>query len=204
MTLPRPGDYVLHKTEESKRVAVVQSVNAADRTASVRYRDDCTTQLVSVLELDPHGTSTTEGSSQEQLDSFGVRRGDFVFIHREGTTNGSELPRVPKIGELEGWVREIPTIEDKPDGTAAISGWRGELHNIGQTIAKARGTPESLGRELDGHARRMSKQDGIAWFGEVTDVSFATYSFSGQSMNLGANSCTRTARLKLRWVTRTS
>jgi ubiquitin-conjugating enzyme E2 O len=176
LTLSRPGDYVLHKTEDSKRVAVVQSVNSAERTASIRYRDDGATELVSVLELDPHGTSTTESSPQEQLDSFGVRRGDFVFVHREGSTNGAELPRVPKIGELEGWVREIPTIEDKPDGTTVISGWRGELHNIGQTIAKARGTPESLGRELDGRVRRMGKQEGITWFGEVTDVSFLAMS----------------------------
>lgn len=135
------------------------------------YRDQEKTELVSVLELDPHGTSIADGPPQEQqLDSFGVRRGDFVFVHREGTTNGAELPRVPKIGELEAWVREIPTIEDKPDGTTIISGWRGELHNIGQAIAKARGTPESAGRELDGKVRKMSAKDGIDWFGEVTDV----------------------------------
>jgi ubiquitin-conjugating enzyme E2 O len=119
--------------------------------------------------LDPHGTSTTDGSPQE-LDSFGVRRGDFVFVHPEGTTNGAELPRVPRIGELEGWVREVPTMEDKPDGTTMISGWRGELHNIGHAIAKARGTPESAGRELDGKVRKISAEDGVDWFGEVTDV----------------------------------
>ncbi|KAF8575728.1 hypothetical protein K439DRAFT_1419556 [Ramaria rubella] len=166
-----PGDYVLHKTEDSKRVAVVQTVNAADRTALIRYRDNNATELVSVLELDPHGTSTTDGGpSGQQLDSFGVRRGDFVFVHRMGTTNGAELPRVPKIGELEGWVREIPTIEDKPDGTTVISGWRGELHNIGQAIAKARGTPESAGRELDGRVKKMGSVGGINWFGEVTNL----------------------------------
>jgi ubiquitin-conjugating enzyme E2 O len=162
----------LHKTEDSKRVAVVQSVNSADRTAVIRHRDQVTTELVSVLELDPHGTSTIDASQQEdQLDSFGVRRGDFVFVHREGSTNGAELPRVPKIGELEAWVREMPTIEEKPDGTSVLSGWRGELHNIGQAIAKARGTPESVGRGLDGQVRHMTAADGIDWFGEVIDVS---------------------------------
>lgn len=148
-------------------------MNSTDRTALIRYRGQDNDELVSVLELDPHGTSITDGPLQEtQLDSFGVRRGDFVLVHPEGTTNGAELPRVPKIGELEAWVREIPTIEDKPDGTTIISGWRGELHNIGQAIAKARGTPESAGRELDGKVRKMGAQDGVDWFGEVTDVRF--------------------------------
>lgn len=162
---------MLHKTEDTKRVAVVQSVTSVDRTAVIRYLDEDTTQLVSVLELDPHGTSAIDASQQEeQLDSFGVRRGDFVFVHREGTNNGAELPRVPKIGELEGWVREMPTIEEKPDGTTVISGWRGELHNIGQAIAKTRGTTESVGRELDGRVRHMHAAEGIDWFGEVVDV----------------------------------
>lgn len=101
------------------------------------------------------------------MEGFGVRRGDFVFIHREGTTNGAELPRVPKIGEIEPWVREIPIVEDKDDGTMSVSGWRGELHHIGQGIAKIRGTPEALGRELDGKVQKAGKVD---WFGEVTEV----------------------------------
>ncbi|KAF8514320.1 hypothetical protein BU17DRAFT_52682, partial [Hysterangium stoloniferum] len=166
-----PGDYVLHKIEELKRVAVVQSVNSKDRTALIRYQDNGSTELVSVLELDPHGTSAMEGMQpNSQLDSFGVRRGDFVFIHREGSTNGAELPRVPTIGELEPWVREMPTVEDRADGTTSISGWRGELHNIGQAIAKARGTPEAFGKELDGRVKPMGKVGGVDWFGEVTDL----------------------------------
>ncbi|GJJ10039.1 hypothetical protein Clacol_004265 [Clathrus columnatus] len=163
-----PGDYVLHKTEDTKRIAVVQYVNADDRTAMIRYHDDANTELVSILELDPHGTSGLDASDQEnQIDSFGVRRGDFVFIHSEGTTNGAELPRVPKIGEIEAWVREFPIVEDKADGTTTVSGWRGELQRIGQGIAKIRGTPESYGRELDGKVQKVGKID---WFGEVTDV----------------------------------
>lgn len=164
----RPGDYVLHKTEDAKRVAVVQQVNAEDRTAMIRYHDNDATELVSLLELDPHGTSGLDTAAQEnQIDSFGVRRGDFVFIHRVGTKNGAELPRVPKIGEIEPWVREIPIMEDKEDGSTTVSGWRGELHNIGQGIAKIRGTPEALGRELDGRVQKVGKVD---WFGEVIEV----------------------------------
>ena len=43
-------------------------------------------------------------------DEFGIHRGEFVFIHREGATNGSVMPRVPKISELESWVRDVPSL----------------------------------------------------------------------------------------------
>ncbi|KIJ39288.1 hypothetical protein M422DRAFT_781107 [Sphaerobolus stellatus SS14] len=169
-----PGDYVLHKTEDSKRVAVVQSVNSTDRTALIRYHDTSTAELVSLLELDPHGTSTNDvagpGLSESNYDGFGVRRGDFVFIHREGTTNGTVIPRVPKLGEMEAWVREVPHMVENADGTAALGGWRGELHMIGQTIARIRGTPDAFGRDLDGKVEKMTRDCNVDWFGEVLSL----------------------------------
>lgn len=102
-----PGDFVRWKNEDETRVAVVQSTHAQNRTARVMWYDPASPntpqhEVVSVLELDPHGPSGAE--------SFGVRRGDFVFLHRPGTTNGAQLPAVPRIGELEDWVREPPPM----------------------------------------------------------------------------------------------
>ena len=76
-------------------------------------------EVVSVLELDPHGYSNDAGDNGSSTDMFGVRRGEFVFIHDEGGRNGLELPRVPKIGEVESWVREAGGY----DGTD-LQGWR--------------------------------------------------------------------------------
>lgn len=129
------------------------------------------------------------------MEGFGVRRGDFVFIHREGTTNGAELPRVPKIGEIEPWVREIPIVEDKDDGTMSVSGWRGELHHIGQGIAKIRGTPEALGRELDGKVQKAGKVD---WFGEVTEVRHSFF-LGVLIVFICVFSCGQTVLSKLHW-----
>ena len=56
-----------------------------------------------------------------------------MFIHREGTTNGLEKPRVPKIGEVEAWVRELPMT---PEGH--LAGWRREMTEIGAEIATNR------------------------------------------------------------------
>ncbi|CAE6495755.1 unnamed protein product [Rhizoctonia solani] len=100
-----PGDYVRWKNEDETRVAVVQATHAQNRTAKVMWygSDPPQIETVSVLELDPHGPSGTE--------TFGVRRGDFVFLHRPGTTNGAQLPAVPRIGELEDWVREPPPMQ---------------------------------------------------------------------------------------------
>ena len=77
----RPGDHVIWKTEDQKRAAIVQSVNAVDRTAQVYCKDTGTTELASLLELDPHGTG--DWSAIAPTDGLGVRRGDFVFIHKE-------------------------------------------------------------------------------------------------------------------------
>jgi ubiquitin-conjugating enzyme E2 O len=53
----RPGDHVMWKSEDEKRPAIVQSVDAARRTATVLFPSTNTIELVSLLELDPQGTS---------------------------------------------------------------------------------------------------------------------------------------------------
>jgi ubiquitin-conjugating enzyme E2 O len=156
----RPGDHVLWKSEDQQRVAVIQSVNASERVASVHYPDTSSTELVSVLELDPHGTGDLSVAAPHS--SLGVRRGDFVFIHREGSTNALEKPRVPKIGEVEAWVREIPmTMEGH------LAGWRHEMAEIGAEIATSRQPGQGAG----GKVRRPLKEDTwLCWCGEVTGV----------------------------------
>ena len=91
ITYSRPGDHVLWKNEEEQCSVVIQSVNAKERTAEIMLTNDLR-QLVSVLELNPHGEYPDSGDTQ---DSFGVHRGDFVFIHKEGCTNGCKRPLVP-------------------------------------------------------------------------------------------------------------
>lgn len=162
----RPGDHVIWKSEDQKRPAVVQKVNAAERTAIVLFTDSGKLELVSVLELDPHGTSSDSVAMipQSTSDGLGVRRGDFVFIHLEGTTNGFEKPRVPRIGELEEWVREGPFVDGH------FVGWRKELSELGLNVA-ARRIP---GSDLKTLIKRPSPKDGsLLWIGEVTSVSFA-------------------------------
>ncbi|KAI5120830.1 hypothetical protein M0805_007017 [Coniferiporia weirii] len=153
-----PGDHVVWKNEDEKHPAVVQSVNAAGRTADIILSDG-RRELVSVLELDPHGTDINVSNPQEV---FGVRRGELVFIHREGTTNCCERPVVPGIGELETWVYEPPFTEE---GVGEFTGWRKELDSVGQKIAQR---TEPL---VDGQIKRPMMGDGkISWFGEISDL----------------------------------
>jgi ubiquitin-conjugating enzyme E2 O len=159
----RPGDHVLWKGEDEKRVAVVKSVNAADRTATVRFSDTGETELASVLELDPHGTNDWSAVAPTTFDGLGVRRGDFVFIHREGTTNGLEKPKVPRIGEVEPWVREAPVVH--ADGH--YGGWRKMMADIGMDIAHRRESDYIV----EGRIRKPGPDDtSLNWFGEVSDV----------------------------------
>ncbi|KAK7694784.1 hypothetical protein QCA50_001972 [Cerrena zonata] len=157
-----PGDHVIWKSEDGKRAAVVQSVNAGERTAQVRFDDTGIIELVSVLELDPHGIS--DWSAVAPHEEMGLHRGDCVFIHPEGTTNGVEKPMVPKIGELEGWVREL-TMD--PAGTMIV-GWRHEMIGIGNNIAERRGRDPTI---EEGKIKRPAKgKTSLHWFGEVTDL----------------------------------
>ncbi|KAG8728667.1 hypothetical protein FRC12_021584, partial [Ceratobasidium sp. 428] len=196
-----PGDFVRWKGEDETRVAVVQSTDAKQRTARVMWYDPTSsspqTEVVSVLELDPHGPSGAE--------SFGVRRGDFVFLHRPGTTNGAQLPAVPRIGELEDWVREPPPMqphaEDDPQGvmggahhshsphsphfhthtgtkvsydvSLAEAGWRGEMAQLGMRLAEesaARSVQEEIGREHRVVKAGEFRGGDVHWFGEVMNL----------------------------------
>lgn len=158
-----PGDHVLWKGEDEKRVAVVQSVNAVDRTATIRFSDTGDVELASVLELDPHGTNDWSAVAPTAFDGLGVRRGDFVFIHNEGTTNGLEMPKVPRIGEVEPWVRELPVVH--PDGH--YGGWRKTMADIGMDIAHRR----ERERIVEGKIRKPGPDDtSLNWFGEVSNL----------------------------------
>ena len=163
LTGHRPGDHVIWKTEDVKRHVIVQSVNAQDRTALVRVVETGAIELASVLELDPHGTNDWSAVAPTN-DGLGVRRGDLVFIHREGTTNEVEPPMVPRIGEVEEWVREPPVV----GANGQLGGWRREMADVGAKIAEDRGKANSV-EELP--LRRPQKGDtSLNWFGEVTDV----------------------------------
>lgn len=157
-----PGDHVIWKTEDQRRAAIVQSVNAVDRTAQVLCLDTAMTELASVLELDPHGMS--DWSAVAPHDGLGVRRGDFVFIHKEGKTNGAEAPMVPRIGEIEEWVREPPLSPE----TSQLGGWRREMTDIGNRIAERRGKDPSI---EEGEIQRPEKGNPkLNWFGEVAEL----------------------------------
>ncbi|KAG8981697.1 hypothetical protein FRB93_008397, partial [Tulasnella sp. JGI-2019a] len=186
-----PGDYVLWKAEEQTQPGIVQHVNAYDRTAQLfwkvplpRHEGDPkppSYSLVPVMELDPHGTSTP---SDEQPECVGVRRGEFVLVHREGTTNGSKVPRVPKIGEVEPWSKE-----NNPHG------WRFDMAHVGMEYAhrhaekwqndglgiqheapnddeETQTMPGAFGvehGEVDTRLRWRDPSD-LDWFGEVTNL----------------------------------
>lgn len=157
----RPGDHVLWKNEDQERVSIVQSVNSRDRIAVIRCADTGTMETVSVLELDPNGTGDTSPDALHG-HGFGVRRGDSVFIHPAGTTNGFTPPRVPKIGEIEEWVREPPVRAD-----GELCGWRRTMADLGTLIAASRNT-----QRLPLYDVSLPSMDGksLSWFGEVTEV----------------------------------
>jgi len=157
-----PGDHVVWKMDDQKRAAIIQSVNARERTAEVLCLDTGKIELASLLELDPHGSS--DWSALSPTDGLGVHRGDFVFIHKEGTTNGAEAPMVPRIGEIEDWVREPPMMH----GNGHLGGWRREMAEIGNRIAERRGRDPTI---EEGEIQRPQKGSlRLNWFGEVTEL----------------------------------
>jgi ubiquitin-conjugating enzyme E2 O len=162
-SVTRPGDHVLWKGEAERRTAIVQSVNAVDRTAKILYADTRVTDIVSVLELDPHGsTDFSPANSQSISEGLGVCLGELVLVHSEGTTNGLEPPRVPKIGEIETWVKEHPAEVD-----GEYIGWRKDIAEMGTQIAAARVANGVIREEQ----RSMNSNfDSLEWFGEVTKV----------------------------------
>ncbi|KAF9479723.1 hypothetical protein BDN70DRAFT_878485 [Pholiota conissans] len=154
-----PGDQVIWKNEEGVLPAIVQSVNATDRTALILLPDTGNIELAPLLELDAHGGHDNDVNNVHNADGFGVRRGDFVFIHKPGTTNGLEPPKVPRIGEIEPWVRENPFSE------STLSGWRKEMHEIGYAHAIAQDLPaeQLIKKPVPGDGK-------LLWCGEVTEV----------------------------------
>ena len=163
MQFKRPGDHVFWRSDGQQRHAIVQSVNAAQRTAAIFYPDPRTYDLASLLELDPHGVRDITTADQFSVrDALGVHRGDFVFVHRAGTTNGLPKPRVPYIGELEAWVRDPIFTSD-----ARLSGWRLEMSEIGKRFAE---------RSKSGIRCLRKGDSSLSWFGEVTEVRRAVLS----------------------------
>ena len=129
----------------------------------ILFPDTGTIELASLLELDPHGNSDLNAIvSQTGSEAFfGVRRGDFVFIHSPETTNGLEKPRVPRIGEIESWIRENPFHDGQ------FVGWRTELQGLGLSIASQRSTGTLVERRMQTSTDPGNK---LTWCGEVTGV----------------------------------
>ncbi|KIK70823.1 hypothetical protein GYMLUDRAFT_32884 [Collybiopsis luxurians FD-317 M1] len=153
-----PGDHVyfLDHGGEKHAPGVVQTVDAAQRTATIMLGHDRMEQ-VSLLELDPQGAS----NSASFHEGLGVRRGETVFIHPPGKSNGFEVPRVPRIGEIEHWVRSNPFSQ-----SGQLDGWRAELASIGADIATRRGV-EVL---EEGTIQSLPPVGTFLWLGEVTDL----------------------------------
>ncbi|KLO15052.1 hypothetical protein SCHPADRAFT_902766 [Schizopora paradoxa] len=152
-----PGDHVMWKNEDAKQPAIVQKVNAKQRTAELLLYDG-KVELVPVLELDVHGS---DAILETPHDSFGARVGDLVFIHADGSTNGFEKPMVPVIGELEAWAYEAPVQEE----TGEYSGWRKDLNVMGTSLA------QDVPPRIDSFGKAKLNGDlSIHWFGEVLDL----------------------------------
>lgn len=130
--------------------------------AKVLLPDSNTIELVSVLELDPHGTSDPNAAFPlSASDGLGVRRGDFVLVHPDSATNGFKKPAVPTIGEVEHWVRENPVVGGQ-------LGWRKEMADIGAAIATRRATE---GFQETFKMIHLAEGSGMStWIGEVTEV----------------------------------
>ncbi|KAL0951414.1 hypothetical protein HGRIS_008106 [Hohenbuehelia grisea] len=156
-----PGDHVIWKGEEGEHPAVVQSVDAVERTASVLFPSEGTVELVSLLELDPHGVSDLEGHALS--DGLGVARGDLVFIHPPGHTNGLQPPHVPRIGEVEPWAQDPMPMDGQ------LSGWRLDMTQMAAAIMMAR---IMINGPMDAvQMTQSSDSEAIFnWFGEVRNL----------------------------------
>lgn len=140
----------------SQRVAILKLTDVPESASE--------SEMAPLLELDPHGTHdiTTDDPSPSP-DELGVHRGEFVFIHGEGTTNGSVMPRVPKIGELESWIQEVPSLHTMQPG-----GFTDVIYAEGLKIIM---TEENW---RDGRSTFIPTSvpvKPVHWFGYVSDVS---------------------------------
>lgn len=156
----RPGDHVLLKDDGEERAAVVQSVNAAQRIARLLFQDTGKVEPASLLEMSTYGTGVSASESLHEV--IGLHIGDFVFVHKSGTTNGSYGAKVPRIGEIEPWVHEHNNSDPR-------NSWRHEMHEIGRNIANQRASGLATEKPLRLCARGSGE---LSWCGEVTGVSF--------------------------------
>ncbi|GAA6031154.1 hypothetical protein JCM8097_004030 [Rhodosporidiobolus ruineniae] len=149
-----PGDVGVFSGVTPSRIAVVQSMDARKRTIRIKYLDDAAAagqpeaeEVISGLEFDPHGPPP---------DAYGVRRGDWVLVTREGTTNGAERPTVPSLGESETLAGLMPQGEEL----------RMELSTLGLSYAA------SLADAFRPPAPQSSPDQlaSIHWYGEVWDL----------------------------------
>jgi ubiquitin-conjugating enzyme E2 O len=129
----------------------------------VRFTDDATEELVSLLELDAYGIDDPSGPMSSTHEGLGLRRGDMVLIHKEGTTNGAGNYRVPKLGEVEEWAKEAVEVAEN----GQLIGWRADMYSLGIDIAKLRGN----GHDHAGEVKAARRDDSsLNWLGEVIDV----------------------------------
>ncbi|CAK5280472.1 unnamed protein product [Mycena citricolor] len=156
-----PGDWALWNREDENQAVIIQAVNP-DRTVSVLVPETGKTELISALELDPHGVSDAAAMHDSPSDGLGVRRGDFLFIHAEGGTNGSRAAaRVPRIGEVEAWVRDVPVVNEQ------LVGFRKEMSEIGESIARRRQLENIAEQPI---LRPLGSDESLFWLGEVSDI----------------------------------
>ncbi|KAF9527796.1 hypothetical protein CPB83DRAFT_855638 [Crepidotus variabilis] len=169
-----PGDHVILGDDGDERPAVVQTVDAIERLAQLRLDDTNKIESASLLELSTYGT----GLSGSEHEAIGLHIGDFVFVHNQGTTNGSYGAKVPRIGEIETWVHEHCHYDD-------LEGWRRQMHDIGTSIASQRGKGGPMEKPL---GLPIPRSGELMWCGEVSalnidgtvqvthpDLSTATY-----------------------------
>lgn len=99
-----PGDVGVFSGSTPPRVAVVQKMQSKKRTVELRWygATEEEGETVSGLEFDQHGPPP---------EVFGVRRGDYVLVTREGEGNGVEIPTVPRLGESEVATGAFPPPE---------------------------------------------------------------------------------------------
>lgn len=161
---------------------VVQSVNAAERTAIVLLVDNGTKELVSLLELDRSGTDPFTSDHTPMADTLGVDISDLVLIHKPGKTNGCADSRVAEIGEIESWLREPDVLHDGLSHTLA---WRREMSELGVELAK---TESFCGFDNLNFYNVAPGDERYLWFGEVIGASQFFFDSNYHSTRLIAKS----------------
>ncbi|GAA5892596.1 ubiquitin-conjugating enzyme E2 [Sporobolomyces salmoneus] len=150
-----PGDLGMFSGVQPAKCGVVQSMDRRKRTIRLKYLGGTgqgeekgeEEEVVSAMEFDPHGPPQHE---------YGVRRGDWVLIAREGEGNGVDLPEVPSLGESETRAGLMPDGEQL----------RFELSSLG--LAYAQNLSDSfISPEAQSSPDKLAS---IKWYGEVWDL----------------------------------